>query len=152
MPLVDRGKLRKANNKNTITSLKRTAIIVAPVRYREADMFFRSENTFLRPAWPEDRPALDRAGVPAASDPLRQAELTHALMVTLPTIAPGRVAGTAGLVARNGRWLPRIWLAPAFRHLGLFEEIEDALMAISDQLPDPSGSSVRNPVPQLAAA
>ena len=102
-------------------------------------MFIRSENLFLRPAWPEDRPNIDRAGVPAANDPLRSGELKHGLLVTMPSIGNGRIAGTAGFVARNGRWHPRIWLTPAFRHLGLFDEVEEAMFTLMAQMPDPSG-------------
>jgi hypothetical protein len=102
-------------------------------------LFIRSENLFLRPAWPEDRANIDRAGVPAAHDPLRTAELAHPLIVTMPTIGQDRVAGTAGFIVRKGRWQPRIWLAPAFRHLGLFEEVEEAVLTLMAQLPDPSG-------------
>lgn len=114
-------------------------------------MFIRSDNLFLRPAWPEDRGNIDRAGVPPAHDPLRSTELSHALIVTMPAIGQGRVAGSAGLVARDGKWQPRIWLAPAFRHLGLFAEVEEAMFSLMSQMPDPSGP---RPVPatQLEAA
>ena len=114
-------------------------------------MFIRSENLFLRPAWPEDRANICRAGVPLASDPLRAGELKHGLLVTMPAIGNDRIAGTAGFVARKGRWQPRIWLAPAFRHLGLFDEVEEAMFTLMAQMPDPSGPPAIR-LPELQAA
>lgn len=114
-------------------------------------MFIRSDNLFLRPAWPEDRPNLDQASVPTAHDPLRSTELAHPLIVTMPSIGRGRIAGTAGFLVRNGQWEPRIWLAPAFRHLGLFDEVEEAMFTLMAQLPDPSGPPPLH-APQLQAA
>ncbi|WP_230280313.1 hypothetical protein [Croceicoccus sp. Ery15] len=114
-------------------------------------MFIRSDNLFLRPAWPEDRDNLDRAGVPATNDPLRPNDLAHGLIVTMPSIGQDRIAGTAGFVARGGRWQPRIWLAPAFRHLGLFDEVEEAMFTLMAQMPDPSGPS-HIPAMELQAA
>ena len=59
-------------------------------------MFIRSDNLFLRPAWPEDRANICRAGVPSASDPLRAGELKHGLLVTMPAIGNDRIAGGSG--------------------------------------------------------
>ena len=52
---------------------------------------------------------------------------------------------------RKGRWQPRIWLAPAFRHLGLFDEVEEAMFTLMSQMPDPSGPPAIR-LPELQAA
>lgn len=114
-------------------------------------MFIRSENLFVRPAWPEDRPTLEALNVPSAHDPMRIEADGFPLVLTMPEIGSGRIVGTGVFQKRKRMWQPRIWLAPAFRHLGLFAEAEDALLTIAQHLPDPSGID-RQPQMQLAAA
>ena len=106
-------------------------------------MFIRSENLFLRPAWPEDRAALLALGLPRAHDPQRgPGGLDHHLVVTMPGVAGSRLVGSAGFREERGFWEPRLWLAPAFRHLGLHDELEEALDALAAQLPAPRGVRV----------
>ncbi|MBB3988740.1 hypothetical protein [Croceicoccus naphthovorans] len=107
-------------------------------------MFIRSENLFVRPAWPEDRATLARLAVPSRHDPLRASDSpVGGLVVTMPGVrgpdAHGaKVIGTAGFEAARHEWQPRLWLAPSWRHLGLFAEAEDSLALLAAQLPPPN--------------
>lgn len=117
-------------------------------------MFIRSENLFIRPAWPEDRAALARIAVPSRHDPLRNGadNTTSAacgLIVTLPGLRGTTLIGTAGFEPLRGTWDARIWLAPAWRHLGLLAEAEAALAELAESLPPARGSM---PQPMLVAA
>lgn len=117
-------------------------------------MFIRSENLFIRPAWPEDRTALARIDVPARHDPLRNGAgrptpAARGLIVTLPGLRGTTLIGTAGFEPLRGAWDARIWLAPAWRHLGLLAEAEAALAELASSLPPAPGSV---PQPMLVAA
>ena len=101
-------------------------------------MFIRSENLFLRPAWPEDGRLLSRLDVPARHDPLRNGE-SGGLVITMPGARGVRLIGTAGFAAVRRKWQPRLWLAPAWRYLGLHDEAEDSLAQLIGQLPPPGG-------------
>ncbi len=107
--------------------------------FGSSTVFIRSENLFLRPAWPEDRPALRRLNVPSGCDPLASgAGEAPGMLVTIPDANGPRTIGS-GVFRRRGRgWQPLLWLAPAWRHLGLYEEAEDALAALARQLPGDS--------------
>lgn len=108
-------------------------------------MFIRSDNLFLRPAWPEDGAALRRLNVPANCNPLEPAAGdVPGVLVTLPDANGPRTIGS-GLFRRNGsRWQPLLWLAPAWRHLGLYEEAEDALAALAEILPSDTARGIRS--------
>lgn len=116
-------------------------------------VFIRSENLFFRPAWPEDRTRLDRIDVPFRHDPLRIAD-DRGLVITMPDATGARLIGTAGFDALNREWQPRVWLAPAWRHLGLFAEAEDSLADLAQNLPRPGGDvpvmATRMPAPLAA--
>lgn len=112
-------------------------------------MFIRSENLFVRPAWPEDRAGLVRLEVPVRHDPLRAEDGAQGLVITMPGVgdrriggapkAPtgggARIIGTAGFRPLRGRWDAQVWLAPAWRHLGLMPEAEATLAALAANLP-----------------
>ncbi|MBS7670579.1 hypothetical protein [Croceicoccus gelatinilyticus] len=106
-------------------------------------MFIRSENLFVRPAWPEDRVRLSGLDVPARHDPLKTEG--EGLVVTFPggqgpegqDLAGARLIGTAGFRVIRRKWEPVLWLAPAWRHVGLFDEAEESLARLAEQLPPP---------------
>lgn len=98
-------------------------------------MFIRSENLFFRPAWPEDRAHLERLDVPVRHDPLRPELVPQGFVITMPGTSGNRLIGTAGFQPLRRKWEQRIWLAPAWRHLGLFAEAEDTLAELAGSLP-----------------
>ncbi len=120
-------------------------------------MFIRSENLFVRPAWPEDRPRLSRLDVPARVDPFKLDG--QGLVVTLPgghdargeRVAGARLIGTGGFRVTRGRWQPVLWLAPAWRSLGLFDEAEESLDQLAGQLPPPPGDGGMDELVAIAA-
>ena len=105
-------------------------------------MFIRSENLFLRPAWPEDLAQLAQIDVPGRHDAIVLG-LAYPTLVTLPQgdgKGGARVIGIAGFSQRSGGWAARLWLAPAWRNVGLFDEAEDALADLARNLPQPDGT------------
>lgn len=107
-------------------------------------MFIRSENLFVRPAWPEDGAALARLDVPARHDPLRAEDGARGLVITMPTLTGGgtgfahkgsRIIGTAAFRPLRRRWEAQVWLAPAWRNLGLMPEAEATLAELAGNLP-----------------
>jgi len=104
-------------------------------------MFIRSENLFIRPAWPEDRARLSRLDVPVRHDPLIDAGQCRGLVVTMPGTSGIRPIGTACLSREGQGWKSRLWLAPAWRHLGLFDEAEDMLEQLVTNLSPPRGGA-----------
>ncbi len=102
-------------------------------------MFIRSENLFFRPAWPEDRARLERLGVPVRDDPLGADLAPRGFVITMPGTSGNKLIGTAGFHPARHKWEQRIWLAPAWRHLGLFAEAEETLTELAANLPVPGG-------------
>jgi hypothetical protein len=102
-------------------------------------MFIRSENLFLRPAWPEDCSRLAPLSVPRQHDPYQSRDLAHPLVITLPDVRGNRLIGTAGFRPALRGWQAQLWLAPAFRPLGLYGEAEAALNELASALPCPGG-------------
>ncbi|HEX2794512.1 MAG TPA: hypothetical protein VHN58_08800 [Croceicoccus sp.] len=98
-------------------------------------MFIRSENLFFRPAWPEDRAHLERLDVPVRHDPLCPELVPQGFVITMPETSGTRLIGTAGFRPARRKWEQRIWLAPAWRHLGLFAEAEETLAELAGSLP-----------------
>ncbi|MDR7102452.1 hypothetical protein [Croceicoccus sp. BE223] len=98
-------------------------------------MFIRSENLFFRPAWPEDRPRLERLDVPVRHDPLCPDLVPQGFVITMPGTSGTKLIGTAGFRPVRRTWEQRIWLAPAWRHLGLFAEAEETLAELAGSLP-----------------
>lgn len=113
-------------------------------------MFIRSENLFVRPAWPEDRAGLSRLEVPARHDPLRTDGGGQGLVITMPGVtgkATGpangrgsRIIGTAAFQPVRQRWDAQVWLAPAWRNLGLLPEAEATLAELAANLPPLAGN------------
>lgn len=118
-------------------------------------MFIRSENLFFRPAWPEDRANLTKLDVPSRHDPLAAAQNGRGLVITMPASTPGargaKLIGTAGFRKARRQWEPQVWLAPAWRHLGLFDEAEDTIAQLAENLPPCGGEGVVRPCPPIAA-
>ncbi len=120
-------------------------------------MFIRSENLFVRPAWPEDRVRLSGLDVPARHDPLKFEG--QGLVVTFPggqgpegqDLAGARLIGTAVFRVMRRKWQPVLWLAPAWRNVGLFDEAEDSLAQLARQLPPPSGEGGLEELAAIAA-
>ncbi|RVQ69556.1 hypothetical protein EKN06_05150 [Croceicoccus ponticola] len=130
-------------------------------------MFIRSENLFIRPAWPEDRAALSRIAVPTRHDPLRVGAIGYGLVITLPAVTGPAVSGPAvtGPFAYGAKligtallhplrrvWEAQVWLAPPWRHLGLFAESEDALAQLTTSLPSLSDRGAMPEMRPLIAA
>lgn len=111
-------------------------------------MFIRSENLFFRPAWPEDSAVLSRLEVPAHHNPLKDSD-DRGLVIMMPGSRASRLIGTAGIFALGGQWQARIWLASAWRNLGLHDEAEESLAQLIEHLPPPEG---RLYVPRVALA
>lgn len=118
-------------------------------------MFIRSENLFVRPAWPEDRAGLSRIEVPARHDPLHAEEGAQGLVITMPGVDRGgaRLIGTAGFRPLRRRWEAHVWLAPSWRNLGLLPEAEAALAELAANLPPlPDGGTMAFDRPEILAA
>jgi len=112
-------------------------------------MFIRSENLFFRPAWPEDRASLARLDVPSRHDPLVPGQSGRGFVITMPSERGTKLIGTAGFREIRRKWEAQVWLAPAWRHLGLFGEAEETLAQLADSLP-PAGGEV-SPAPRPRA-
>ncbi|WP_066554116.1 hypothetical protein [Croceicoccus bisphenolivorans] len=113
-------------------------------------MFIRSENLFFRPAWPEDRAGLSRIEVPARHNPLHAIKGGKGLVITMPGSRGAKLIGTAGFRPLEREWESQLWLAPAWRHVGLFGEAEDTLAELAGSLPPLDDGTLA--LPPLVAA
>lgn len=114
-------------------------------------MFIRSENLFFRPAWPEDRASLTRLDVPGRHDPLTSQQGGRGLVITMPGERGTKLIGTAGFRPNRSKWEAQLWLAPAWRNLGLFDEAEETLAQLAESLPPADGDAVSRSRPLIAA-
>lgn len=78
-------------------------------------MFFRSQNLFLRPVWPEDRADLIATmGEGLAPSALRRDEVMPPMLITLPGKSGAALVGIGTLSEEDGQLAVQCQMAPGY--------------------------------------